>query len=213
MNDGKRSLTQRIRVPLGFLFGAAFLWFAPRYATPDRILVGGIVAFLGALIRAWSTGHIVKNQVLTTTGPYAHTRNPLYFGSFLLALGFGIAAHWVAVILVLVFWLVVYKPTIERERDFLRGLYGAAYAEYEANVPAFIPRLSAWSGPVGADRSGAFSFKLYMRHNEWQAGLGFLVVLLWLIFSPFRHAPNEGGPISGSGFSLSTGVPSGVTPR
>ncbi|MDZ7630439.1 MAG: methyltransferase [Gemmatimonadaceae bacterium] len=46
-------------------------------------------------MRAWSTGHIVKNQVLTTTGPYAHTRNPLYLGSFLMALGFALAAHWV----------------------------------------------------------------------------------------------------------------------
>ncbi len=186
MSDGTRSLTQRVRVPLGFLFGVAFLWFAPRYATPQRIAIGGTISLIGVLIRAWSTGHIVKNETLTTTGPYAHTRNPLYLGSFLLALGFALAAHWIAVVAVIAFWVAVYGPTITRERDYLRTLYGAAYAEYETNVPAFLPRLSAWRGPVGADRSGGFSLPLYLRHNEWQAGLGFLFVLAWLRFSPWR---------------------------
>lgn len=186
MIDGSQSLTQRMRVPLGFLFGAAFLWLAPRYATPERIALGGSVAFVGILVRAWATGHIVKNEILATTGPYAHTRNPLYLGSFLLALGFAIAAHWIAVILVIAFWIAVYGPTITRERDFLRGRYGPAYTEYEASVPAFLPRITPWSGPAGADRSSAFSLPLYLRHNEWQAGLGFLFVLSWLLFSPWR---------------------------
>lgn len=184
--DSSQSLVQRMRVPLGFVFGGLFLWLAPRYTTTVTLAVGGVISLIGVLIRAWATGHIVKNQKLTTTGPYAHTRNPLYLGSFFIALGFAIAAHWVAVVLVIAFWVAVYGPTITRERDYLRSLYGDAYAEYEANVPPFLPRLSAWSGPAGADRSGGFSFPLYMRHNEWQAGLGSLVVLLWLIFSPFR---------------------------
>jgi protein-S-isoprenylcysteine O-methyltransferase Ste14 len=184
--DGSRSTTQRIRVPLGFLFGAAFLWFAPRYATQTTILIGAAISLCGLLIRAWATGHIVKNEILATTGPYAHTRNPLYFGSFLLALGFGVAAHWIAVLLVVLFWIVVYGPTITRERDFLRGEYGAAYAEFEANVPAFVPRLTPWVGPTGSDRTSAFSFQRYLGHKEWQAGLGSLFVLVWLLFSPFR---------------------------
>ncbi len=186
MIDGTRSVTQRIRVPLGFVFGAAFLWFAPKYATPAKIGVGGSIALVGVLIRAWATGYIVKNTTLTTTGPYAHTRNPLYLGSFLLALGFALAAHWIAVAVVVVFWFIVYRPTIAREREFLRSVYGAAYSEYEANVPAFFPRLSAWRGSAGADRSDGFSLTLYLRHNEWQAGLGFLMVLSWLLLSPWR---------------------------
>ncbi len=187
MIDGSRSLTQRIRVPLGFAFGAAFLWLAPRYATHESIAIGGTISLIGLLIRAWSTGHIVKNEELTTTGPYAHTRNPLYFGSFLLAAGFAVAAHWLALVLVIAFWMSVYGPTITRERDFLRGKYGAAYTEFEVNVPAFLPRLTPWAGPAGASRkSSGFSFPLYLRHNEWQAGLGFLCVLAWLLHSPWR---------------------------
>ena len=184
--DSSQSFIQRARVPLGFVMGALFLVFAPRYTTPVSLVVGGAVAIVGIAIRAWATGHIVKNETLTTTGPYAHTRNPLYVGSFFLALGFAICTHWLAIGLVLVFWLLVYKPTIERERDFLREVYGPAYREYEANVPAFLPSLSAWSGPVGADRSGGFSLPLYLRHKEWQAGVGAVSVMLWLVFSPFR---------------------------
>lgn len=184
--DSSQSLTQRMRVPLGFLFGVLFLWLAPRFSTPRAVALGGAVALLGVLVRAWATGHIVKNEELTTTGPYAHTRNPLYLGSFLIALGFALATHWIAVVLVLAFWIAVYGPTIERERQFLRHRYGPTYEEYEANVPAFLPRLSAWRGPIGADRHAPFSLALYLRHNEWQAGLGFLFVLLWLAFSPFR---------------------------
>ena len=184
--DGSQSLVQRMRVPLGFVFGALFLWFAPRYTTPLTLAVGGVLSLIGVLIRAWATGHIVKNQKLTTTGPYAHTRNPLYLGSFFIALGFAIAAHWVAVLLVVAFWVGVYGPTITRERDYLRSVYGVAYASYEASVPGFLPRLSPWAGPAGEDRSGGFSVALYLRHNEWQAGLGSLIVMGWLIFSPFR---------------------------
>lgn len=186
MTDGSRSLMQRIRVPLGFLFSGAFLWLAPHYATPGKIAVGGSIAFIGVLTRAWATGHIVKNEVLTTTGPYAHTRNPLYLGSFLLALGFAIATHLAAVVAVVAFWLFVYTPTITREQDFLRGHYGAAFTEFERNVPAFLPRLRAWGGPAGADRIAGFSVARYLRHNEWQAGLGFLFVLAWLLFNAWR---------------------------
>jgi protein-S-isoprenylcysteine O-methyltransferase Ste14 len=186
VTDERRLLIQRLRVPLGFLFGAAFLWFAPRYTTRTSLVAGGTIALIGVLIRAWAAGHIVKNDMLATSGPYGHTRNPLYFGSFLLAFGFALAAHWIAVVAVVAFWIAVYGPTITRERDFLRRRYGDAYAEYEANVPSFLPRLTGWSGPAGAERSDGFSLPLYLRHREWQAGVGFLVVLSWLLFSPFR---------------------------
>ena len=82
---------QRARVPLGFLVGGLYLFFAR--ANPVTLGIGAAIAFVGVLIRAWAAGHIVKNSQLATTGPYAHVRNPLYFGSFLLAAGFAIAAH------------------------------------------------------------------------------------------------------------------------
>ena len=96
---------------------------------------------------AWAAGHIVKNERLATTGPYAHTRNPLYFGSFLIAAGFALAAHWSLLLLVIAFFVLVYGPTMERERANIRGRFPEAYAAWESNVPAFVPRITPWQAP------------------------------------------------------------------
>ncbi|MEO6050192.1 MAG: isoprenylcysteine carboxylmethyltransferase family protein, partial [Pyrinomonadaceae bacterium] len=70
-----KRLIQRIRVPLGFLFAIVFLVFAA--PTVFSLAVGGVVAALGVVIRAWASGHIQKASVLAVSGPYAYTRNPL----------------------------------------------------------------------------------------------------------------------------------------
>lgn len=180
------NLAQKLRLPLGFVIAVLYMWLAPKVATPGGVAIGAAVAVLGLLVRAWAVGHIVKNDTLTTSGPYAHVRNPLYFGSFLLACGFAIAAHWSALGLVFAFWIAVYQPTWERERLFLRQRYGAAYREYEEHVPAFFPRLTPWAGPAGGQGDAEFSWAKYMRHKEWNAVLGFAAVMGWLLW---RMAP------------------------
>ena len=168
---------QKLRVPLGFVVGGLYLFFAR--PNPLTLGVGAAIAFVCVLMRGWAAGHIVKNDRLATTGPYAHTRNPLYFGSFLIAAGFAIAAHWSMLLLVIVFFALVYGPTIRSEREFVRSRFPEAYDEYERNVPAFLPRPVPWRGGGGGDATVPFSFALYMRHREWQAGLVFVLVMLW----------------------------------
>ena len=169
---------RRLRVPFGFVLGGLYLAFAR--PTPGSLLLGGGIAFLGVLVRAWAAGHIVKNDRLATTGPYAHTRNPLYFGSFLIAAGFAIAAHWSLLLLVVVFFALVYGPTIRSEREYVRSRFPDAYDEYARNVPAFVPRPAPWRGGATPGEGGdAFSLALYLRHREWQAGLVFVLVMLW----------------------------------
>ena len=175
---------RKLRLPLGFLLGVLYLAFAR--PTPGGLLFGGLVAFAGVLVRAWAAGHIVKNNRLATTGPYAHTRNPLYFGSFLIAAGFAIAAHWSLLLLVIAFFALVYGPTIKSEREFVRSRFPDAYDEYARNVPAFVPRPLPWRNGA-TEESAPFSFALYMRHREWQAGLVFVLVMLWLAL--FRTRP------------------------
>jgi hypothetical protein len=51
------------------------------------------VALPGILLRALASGYVKKNEELTTSGPYAYTRNPLYLGSLIMAVGFAIAAR------------------------------------------------------------------------------------------------------------------------
>jgi protein-S-isoprenylcysteine O-methyltransferase Ste14 len=176
-------VAKKLRLPLGFLFGISYLLFAR--PTPLTLSVGGVIALAGVVVRAWASGHISKNERLATTGPYAHTRNPLYFGSFLIAAGFAIAAHWGLLLLVVAFFVLIYAPTMERERDNIAGRFPDEYETYSANVPAFIPRPTAWRGDTanGAEPdNGAFSLDLYMKHGEWKAGLTYVLVMGWLVW-------------------------------
>ena len=168
---------KKLRLPLGFVLGIAYLAFAR--PTAGSLLLGASVAFVGVLVRAWASGHISKNARLATTGPYAHTRNPLYFGSFLIAAGFALAAHWSLILLVIAFFVLIYAPTMEREKRNISERFPEAYADYSANVPAFVPRPVPWRAGDGSE-AGGFSPALYMKHGEWKAGLTFILALAWL---------------------------------
>lgn len=174
MAFNKRFL-QRIRVPLGFLFSIVFLVFArPETLT---LMIGGAIAVVGVLIRAWSSGHIRKNQTLAVSGPYAYTRNPLYLGSFILGVGFTIAAGvwWLALVFIALF-LGIYLPVMRVESVDLIKLFGADYEEYANRVPLFFPRLTAYRAS-----DTKFDVSLYMRHREYQAALGLLFA--WLVLA------------------------------
>jgi protein-S-isoprenylcysteine O-methyltransferase Ste14 len=170
---------KKVRLPLGFLLGILYLIFAR--PTVLGLSVGGAIALMGVLVRAWASGHISKNERLATSGPYAHTRNPLYFGSFLIAAGFAIAAHWSLLLLVIGFFALVYAPTMERERANISTRFPEAYVEYSQNVPPFVPRPTPWrpAESAGPDR---FSFDLYMKHGEWKAGLTYVLAMSWLLW-------------------------------
>ena len=172
-------VAKRLRLPLGFVLGSTYLVFArPTLLT---LAVGGTIALLGVIVRAWASGHISKNERLATTGPYAHTRNPLYFGSFLIAAGFAIAAHWALLLLVVAFFVLIYAPTMQRERANIAGRFPEAYEAYAANVPAFVPRPTPWKA-THPDEEEGFSFELYMKHGEWKAALTYVLVIAWLIY-------------------------------
>ncbi len=173
-------IAKRVRLPLGFILGITYLVFAR--PTPLTLAVGGAVALVGVIIRGWASGHISKNERLATTGPYAHTRNPLYFGSFLIAAGFAIAAHWALLLLVVAFFVLIYAPTMHREKANIAGRFPEAYHAYAANVPAFVPRPTPWKATHPDDDGDGFSFDLYMKHGEWKAGLTFLLAIAWLIY-------------------------------
>jgi protein-S-isoprenylcysteine O-methyltransferase Ste14 len=158
-------IARQVRVPLGFAFAILYLWLAR--PTWPSLVAGAVICIPGLVLRAIASGHVQKNTCLTTTGPYAWTRNPLYLGSLVLAGGFVVAARslWIALAVVALF-VVVYMPVVQAEEEFLR-LRFPEFAEYERRVPRFIPR---WAG--GADRSGSFSVQLYWKHREYNALLG-----------------------------------------
>jgi protein-S-isoprenylcysteine O-methyltransferase Ste14 len=159
------SIARRIRVPLGFAFTALYLWLAT--PTLASMMIGSALIIPGLLIRALASGHVQKNEQLTTTGPYAYTRNPLYLGSLILAVGFAISARswWIGAGVVLIF-LAIYLPVIRGEEAFL-GEHFPGFAEYAHHVPRLLPRPSSGGG----DR-GTFSWDLYWKHREYNATLG-----------------------------------------
>lgn len=162
-------IARRIRVPTGFAFTVVYLWLArPRWTT---IAAGGAIAVAGIAVRAFASGHVRKNAELTTTGPYAHTRNPLYLGSMILGAGFALAAwNWIIAAMMAAIFLAIYVPVIRGEEEFLRQTF-PDYNEYAQRVPRLLPR---WT-PAG--ERGAFSRELYWKHREYNALLGTAAVL------------------------------------
>jgi protein-S-isoprenylcysteine O-methyltransferase Ste14 len=159
---------QRLRVPLGFVVAAAVLYLAtPRGIT---ILIGLPIAIAGGLLRAMAAGTIRKDSKLATAGPYAWTRNPLYFGSFLLTLGFAImSASWIAALILIIPSLVIYPNVIRNEEQHLEKLFPEDFRQYRDRVPRFFPK------PRPFERS--FSFKQYLANREYNTAIGFAAVL------------------------------------
>jgi hypothetical protein len=167
---------QRIRVPGGFLVAAAYLLTAR--PTPGPLAAGAAVGVIGVAIRAWASGHLRKDQVLTVRGVYRLTRNPLYLGSLLLGLGCALAGgSWMVAVGLLAVFFIVYIPVMRAEERHLTRIFPDAYPAYAARVPLFLPRLR---GLVGALRDG-FDPGLYRRHREYRAAAGLLAVFAFLI--------------------------------
>jgi protein-S-isoprenylcysteine O-methyltransferase Ste14 len=157
-------MAQKLRVPLGFVIAAAVFYFAE--PTKISILVGLPVALIGALFRALAAGVIKKDSTLATSGVYALTRNPLYFGSSLLATGFAImSANEIAAALLILPFAVIYPTVMLREEAHLAGLFPGEFRIYKAQVPRFFPRLT-----VRFPRS--FSFAQYLSNREYNTALG-----------------------------------------
>ncbi len=164
----------RSRVGVSILLAVACCWFARPVG--KSLMLGLPVALLGLGIRAWAAGHLKKNQSLAVSGPYAFVRNPLYIGSLLGGLGFGIASNqsFVLASIVLVF-LLWFLPVVGEEEDHIRKIL-PGYREYEARVPRFVPSLA----PRYASTE-KFDVALYLHNREYSALGGFLlfVLILW----------------------------------
>ena len=172
---------QRWRVPLGFVCAALFILLAK--PTPVTLIAGAVVSVLGLGMRAWASGHIRKNDALATSGPYAYTRNPLYFGSFLLGLGFTIAsARWPLALLFIAVFLGIYFPVMRVEASTLEDLFGESYQRYARDVPLFLPRPTPYRDRSAGNR---FDAGLYMRYREYRAGLGLLILWGVLVFKAY----------------------------
>lgn len=153
---------QRKYLPVPFI--ALGAWGMLRFGhplqagSPPRLILDSVAWLLigsGEGLRIWGVGHIgrksrssdIHASQLVAGGPYAHTRNPLYLGGFLLTVGLGLlsGSPWV-VLGCLAYWAIIYAPIIAAEEQFLRARFGPAYEAYCLAVPRWWPRLRPWPG-------------------------------------------------------------------
>lgn len=168
----------RWRVRLGYPLALAVLWFSR--PTPPGVLYGALVGGIGLWVRAYAAGYLHKQEVLTMRGPYAHTRNPLYLGSAILALGAGIATQsWISLIILVLYFALFYFAVMRREESELLARHGAVFEEYARVVPLFLPRLTP--AMLSGEMTSSFSFAQYKKNHEWQAAAGFGLLLAVLL--------------------------------
>ncbi|MEI9975174.1 MAG: glycosyltransferase family 9 protein [Ignavibacteriota bacterium] len=173
-------VVSRLRVPSGFLIVLVFAWFS--HPTPLSLEIGLPIAVLGLALRAWAAGCLAKNQELAIGGPYAYTRNPLYLGTLVVAAGLSIAARSVGLgALFIAVFVFVYLPVIQNESEHLHTLF-RDYAAYSAAVPLLLPRLT----PHRAKSSNPFRLALYLTNQEYNAGVGLTVGMLFLLWKLVR---------------------------
>lgn len=171
---------QRIRVPAGMIFALVFVYFARPQM--ELFLAGLGLALAGLGVRVWAAGYIEKGSRLAAGGPYQWTRNPLYLGSFLIGLGFSLAAAtpWLMVLFLLLFF-ALYVPVMRREESELEQAFGPEYESYRQKVPLFLPRLLVHNPTDSTPAGRNFQWRLAILNREYNAVAGFVIiaVVLW----------------------------------
>lgn len=177
-----RFLHFRSRTGLGFL-GAFFLLVTAR-PTPSWLLAGGGIALVGAAVRFWASGTLCKDEVLARTGPYALTRNPLYLGSIIIAIGFAAANRnvYFAIIAGVAFG-VLYARTIRKEERKLLAAFGEDFEAFSREVPPLVP--VPWRLPAREKLRGDFRVRRALGNQEGEAILGIFGLLLLLSYPAF----------------------------
>ena len=152
----------RLRVSIGFVSSIVVLWLAQ--PTARSLAAGAVVAAIGEAIRVWAAGHLEKGREVTTSGPYAFTRHPLYLGSVLIGIGLAVAsARAVVAALVLAYLGITLTAAIRTEEAHLTEKFGVAYPAYRAGQAR---------GEVRR-----FSAARAIRNREYRAVLGLLLVM------------------------------------
>ncbi|MBC7217541.1 MAG: isoprenylcysteine carboxylmethyltransferase family protein, partial [Candidatus Caldatribacterium sp.] len=165
----------------GITGGVVYLFARPRF---PLFHLGILLIILGEALRLWACGYIKtyrgpmeEVEELTTAGPYAYVRNPLYLANGCIGLGIVFLSGLLALVpLFLGIFLVLYGSIIRAEETFLAGRFGEAYRKYASSVPRFVPRLSPYP-----ERKGTFSLRVLLeRETMTLATLAVTILLFYL---------------------------------
>jgi protein-S-isoprenylcysteine O-methyltransferase Ste14 len=171
-----------IRLVLVYLFVAGLVLFAR--PTLPLLVIGAILALAGEALRLWSAGHLHKSVQLCTSGPFAHTQNPLYLGRLLILTGLAIAARHEYYLNLLalaagyaVFFLYYMPRKLRIEGQRLANLHGPAFEAYHRGVPILFPSLRPYPG-----QRTPWSFHQMVHNQEPLVLAGVLLVIAVLLW-------------------------------
>ncbi len=169
-------LTRFLAVCILVAFCVGTAYWSDSYPLVEKslFLLGLGIAGIGAAGRAWATSYISGQKLkrLVTTGPYSLCRNPLYFFSMLLGVGFGFCTETFTVpLLVVVVMAILHYFQIRNEERRLHDAFGSDYASYVADVPRFFPSYRSFVEPDEITISPKFLKKGLF-------GIGFLLLLI-----------------------------------
>ena len=153
---------------------------------PLLAAIGLPIGLVGALVRLYASGFIVKNQELATDGAYRFVRHPLYTGNILLVIGFAVAgSRWWGVPLALFFFWFYYPTAIEYEDRKLHRIFGSAWEQWSAQTPALIPRFAGRSAAASPSGERQWSLRVSNKHGEILFVAFALACAAWIAWTAF----------------------------
>ncbi len=178
--DKIEKITSRT-VPLYALIVILVIVADPTWAS---CFFGMLFVIAGEALRFWATGHLRKNEELTTSGPYAHVQSPLYLGSFIIGTGLCIMALsapiWI--LMCLVFFFVYIPRKQETEWGRLERMFGEQFLQYKREVPyMFFPRLDPY--PHGSKH--LWSFAVTIENTEHQTAIAVFLIAFFILIRAF----------------------------
>jgi protein-S-isoprenylcysteine O-methyltransferase Ste14 len=151
---------------------------------PAWFVLGALITLAGESLRLWAAGHLRKNKQLTTTGPYAYVKNPLYIGTLLITVGYSAMAKNILIMIAGFVWFFIYYAPYKKkqEHEKLIGSFGENWLEYDKAVPDYLPRLTPYPGR-GTSR---WSYEVVKENSEHETAVAVFVgfaVMLYLLLS------------------------------
>ena len=129
----------RTRVAMAWVFALCLIFFSRSYP----IWPGVFLCFIGAAIRFWASGFLRKDTRPAVGGPYSWVRNPLYLGTYFMALGTAWSVQaWGLLLFSSVAFAIIYHYIILDEEVKLQEIFGESYLKYCLSVPRFFPRFT-----------------------------------------------------------------------
>jgi protein-S-isoprenylcysteine O-methyltransferase Ste14 len=150
--------------------------------SPKSVFIGFFFIIAGMFFRGWSSGYINKDDELATQGPFALTRNPLYFGNFILGIGIAIAGNNICCYTIfLVYYLLFFPFLMVIEHKRMKKKFGKQYEEWAKKSNSFFPKIK-----IKKFYKQGFNISFYMKNREYKVLYFSLLVVAVFVLKVLR---------------------------